>query len=206
MHLNEETLGSHLKAGIAQFVALELTRSGGSDHRAVIKYLPWLYSLPSLQQGPKEFLECISHVRLLSWLLLGSLQHSALMKVHPNQSVCVASQPIPLEASTHIAEHVQAILAGFAEQSKASVSAMSALFYAFLLCQLWTVYCEQLAGQNPPGSDAAHQNILVLADFWSKVTPGVLQLICYSKSVSSPFNVHSCISSIAHNTVCGRTN
>lgn len=132
---------------------------------------------------PKEFLECISHIRLLSWILLGSLQHTALMKCHPSHSNCLVSQPIPLEASTHIAEHVQAILAGFAEQSKASVLHMSALFYAFLLCQLWTVYCEQLAGQSPPGSDAAHQNILVLSDFWSKVTPGVLQLICHSKAV-----------------------
>lgn len=51
VHLNEETIGGQLKAGIAQFLALELTRSGGSDHRAVTKYLPWLYTLPSLQQG-----------------------------------------------------------------------------------------------------------------------------------------------------------
>lgn len=93
-------------------------------------------------------------------------------------------QPIPLEANGHIAEHVQAILAGFVDQQRASVQHMSSLFYAFLLCQVWTIYCEQLASHNPPGSDAAQQIIMVLSDFWSKVTPGVLQLIGHSKNVS----------------------
>ena len=51
IHLNEETLGGHLKAGLSQILALEITKGNGRDHRAVTKYLPWLYSLPSLQQG-----------------------------------------------------------------------------------------------------------------------------------------------------------
>lgn len=49
--MNQETLGGHLKAGVAQFLALELTRIGANDHKAIVKYLPWLYSLPSVQQG-----------------------------------------------------------------------------------------------------------------------------------------------------------
>ena len=184
IHINQETLGGNLKAGVSQFLALELTRLGGSDSKAITKYLPWLYSLPSIQNGPKEFSECIAHVRLLSWILLGSLQHTALMKCHPSQSSLLVSQPIPLDVSNHVAEHVHVILAGFGSESKSSVVHMSALFYAFLLCQLWTVYCEQLASQNPPGSDAAHQNILVLTDFWTKVTPGILQIISHSMTVS----------------------
>uniref|UniRef100_T1KYJ2 Uncharacterized protein n=2 Tax=Tetranychidae TaxID=32262 RepID=T1KYJ2_TETUR len=55
------------------------------------------------------------------------------MQHHPSYSL---SQPIPLEANGHIAEHIQVILAGFAEQSKASVIHMSSLFHAFILCQL----------------------------------------------------------------------
>lgn len=51
IHLNEETLGGHLKAGISQFLALEMTKNNGRDHKAITKYLPWLYCLPSLQQG-----------------------------------------------------------------------------------------------------------------------------------------------------------
>lgn len=151
----------------------------GELERVILSFL-----ICSNLRRPKEFLECMSHVRIMCWILLGSLQHTALMKCHSSQSICLISQPIPIEASTHIAEHVQAILAGFAEQSKASVLHMSALFYAFLLCQLWTIYCEQLASHNPPGSEAAHQGMLILSDFWSKVTPGVLQLICHSKGVS----------------------
>ena len=52
LNLNEDTLGSHLKAGIAQFVALEFTRGNGRDNRAISRYLPWLYHPPTaMQQG-----------------------------------------------------------------------------------------------------------------------------------------------------------
>lgn len=56
IHLNQETLGGNLKAGIAQFLALELTRIGGSDSKTITKYLPWLYSLPSIQNGYRNLL------------------------------------------------------------------------------------------------------------------------------------------------------
>lgn len=68
------------------------------------------------------------HIRLLSWLLLGALTHTAL---YPGPCM-----PVPQEASCHIADHVQVIMAGFAEQSKASVLHMSSLFHAFVLCQV----------------------------------------------------------------------
>lgn len=83
---------------------------------------------------PKEFIDCISHVRLLSWLLLGSLTHTAISLQSGESGIL--SQPVPLDAGTHIADHVQVILGGFAEQSKASVLHMSSLFHAFILCQV----------------------------------------------------------------------
>jgi hypothetical protein len=50
--LNEDTLGSQLKSGIAQYIALEIARGNGRDHRAITRYLPWLYHPPSaMQQG-----------------------------------------------------------------------------------------------------------------------------------------------------------
>ena len=68
-----------------------------------------------LSDRPKEFIECVSHIRLLSWLLLGSLTHNA---VCPNaSSPCL---PIPLDAGSHIADHLIVILIGFPEQSKVS--------------------------------------------------------------------------------------
>ena len=185
--LNEDTLGGHLKAGLAQWLSLEITKGYGRDHRAVTKFLPWLYSLPSVQNGPKEFLDSVSHVRILSWLLLSSLQHSALLHNTNQFSLC---QPVPLEANVHIAEHIQVILAGFAEQSKASVIHMSSLFYAFILCQLWTMYCENICSQNPPGGEQAIQAVLVLSDFWAKITPGILQLICHSKGLAEIVSLH----------------
>lgn len=68
-----------------------------------------------LPNRPKEFIECVSHIRLLSWLLLGALTHNA---VCPNaSSPCL---PIPLDAGSHIADHLIVILIGFPEQSKVS--------------------------------------------------------------------------------------
>ena len=55
-NLNEDTLGSQLKAGIAQYVALEFTKGNGRDNRAISRYMPWLYHPPSaMQQG------CVYH-------------------------------------------------------------------------------------------------------------------------------------------------
>lgn len=77
---------------------------------------------------PREFLECVSHIRLLSWLLLGSLTHTALLA-----GPCT---PVPQDASCHISDHIQTVMAGFAEQPKASVLHMSSLFHAFVLSQV----------------------------------------------------------------------
>lgn len=57
--LNEDTLGSQLKSGIAQYIALEIARGNGRDHRAITRYLPWLYHPPStMQQGSVPVLSC----------------------------------------------------------------------------------------------------------------------------------------------------
>jgi hypothetical protein len=49
--LNEDTLGGILKCGLAQYVALEITRGNNRENRAVARYLPWLYTAPTIQQG-----------------------------------------------------------------------------------------------------------------------------------------------------------
>ncbi|XP_027622892.1 protein unc-79 homolog isoform X2 [Tupaia chinensis] len=177
--LHEDTFGGHLKVGLAQIAAMEISRGNHRDNRAVIRYLPWLYHPPSaMQQGPKEFIECVSHIRLLSWLLLGSLTHNA---VCPSaSSPCL---PIPLDAGSHIADHLIVILIGFPEQSKTSVLHMCSLFHAFIFAQLWTVYCEQSA----VATNVQNQNefsftaILTALEFWSRVTPSILQLMAHNK-------------------------
>nr|XP_051682389.1 protein unc-79 homolog isoform X3 [Oryctolagus cuniculus] len=177
--LHEDTFGGHLKVGLAQIAAMEISRGNHRDNKAVTRYLPWLYHPPSaMQQGPKEFIECVSHIRLLSWLLLGSLTHNA---VCPNSSSpCL---PIPLDAGSHIADHLIVILIGFPEQSKTSVLHMCSLFHAFIFAQLWTVYCEQSA----VATNVQNQNefsftaILTALEFWSRVTPSILQLMAHNK-------------------------
>ncbi|XP_037956514.1 protein unc-79 homolog isoform X2 [Teleopsis dalmanni] len=196
--LGEDTLGGVLKGAVAQYLALEMSRGNSRDNKAVARYLPWLYNAPSsLQQGPKEFTECVGHMRLLSWLLLGSLTHMALTQrplgLHSAPTIPAVpttvhyqhqhhgapmSQPVPQEASCHIADHIQVIFAGFAEQSKTSVLHMSSLFHAFTLCQLWTVYLEQVAHTT---SNTEGSTMGVLFEFWAKVTPCILQLVSHAK-------------------------
>ena len=187
--LNEDTLGGTMKASLAQYLALEISKGNGRDSRSVNRYLPWLYNLPSntAAQGQREFLECVSHIRLMSWLLLGSVNHGLKFG---NREIVVC-QPIPLEASCHIADHIQVILAGFAEQSKTSVVHMCSLFHAFILCQLWTVYLEQTVAMTVAPRDETQilaSNILL--DFWGKVTPGILQLVSHSKVLAEMVNLH----------------
>ncbi|XP_078089332.1 protein unc-79 homolog [Mustelus asterias] len=176
--LHEDTFGGHLKVGLAQIAAMEITRGNHRDNKAVARYLPWLYHPPSaMQQGPKEFIECVSHVRLLSWLLLGSLTHSVVC------SGSTSCMPIPLDAGPHIADHLIVILIGFPEQSKTSVLHMCSLFHAFIFAQLWTVYCEQAASapslQNQ--NEFVCTAILTALEFWSRVTPSILQLMVHNK-------------------------
>ncbi|XP_030374945.1 protein unc-79 homolog isoform X4 [Scaptodrosophila lebanonensis] len=213
--LGEDTLGGVLKGAVAQYLALEMSRGNSRDNRAVTRYLPWLNNAPSsLQQGPKEFTECVGHMRLLSWLLLGSLTHMALMQrraetqalppptpppqqqgqppapsVHYQHQGVTYSQPVPQEASCHIADHIQVIFAGFAEQSKASVLHMSSLFHAFTLCQLWTVYLEQMAHNT--NSNIEGSTLGVLFEFWAKVTPCILQLVSHAKPASKDMHAQS---------------
>ncbi|XP_035781360.1 protein unc-79 homolog isoform X1 [Anopheles albimanus] len=197
--LCEDTIGGVLKGAIAQYLALEMSKGNSKDSRTVSKYLPWLNNAPSsLQQGPKEFTECVGHMRLLAWLLMGSLTHTALIlqrmdMTAPHQphlrSSSIIIQPVPQEASCHIADHVQVIFAGFAEQSKTSVLHMSSLFHAFTLCQLWTVYLEQVATLAAISSEAYHTTLSVVFEFWAKVTPCILQLVSHSK-LSESVNLH----------------
>lgn len=53
--LNDDTLGGTLKSGIAQYMALEITKGNNRDNRAVNRFLPWLCNVPTtIQQGYKK--------------------------------------------------------------------------------------------------------------------------------------------------------
>uniref|UniRef100_A0A915CI63 Uncoordinated protein 79 n=1 Tax=Parascaris univalens TaxID=6257 RepID=A0A915CI63_PARUN len=173
---SSDSVGGDMKASLAQVVALEMSRSSVRDSRTVLRYIPWLMSPPSVTQAaPGAFAESVTNVRILSWLLLGAL--------HATQP-CL---PVPIECSQHIADYIHFVLAGFADQSKQSVVHMSALFHAFHLCQLWTVYCEQAAVSTDDLAQKAFANVL---DFWARVTPAILQLLSHSKVLADMVNLH----------------
>ena len=61
----------------------------------------------------QELLDCVTHIRLLAWLLHGSLSHF----VHCRHAH-VNCHPVKFEENTHIADYVLIILFSFAEQLK----------------------------------------------------------------------------------------
>ena len=82
--LNEDTLGGILKVSLAQYLALEISKGNGRETRfaclfikkitirfnifrcrAATRYLPWLFNPPGniATQGPREFLDCVAHIR-----------------------------------------------------------------------------------------------------------------------------------------------
>lgn len=67
-----------------------------------------------------------------------------------------------------------------------SVLHMCSLFHAFIFAQLWTVYCEQAAVaptvQNQ--NEFSFTAVLTALEFWSRVTPSILQLMAHNKVVS----------------------
>ncbi|VDN58014.1 unnamed protein product, partial [Dracunculus medinensis] len=171
---SSDNIGGDIKASLAQVVAIEMSRV--KDARNVNRFIPWLISPPSVtQSSPGTFAEAVTNVRLLSWLLLGAL--------HATQP-CM---PVPIECSQYMADYIHFVLAGFADQSKQSVVHMSALFHAFHLCQLWTVYCEQAALTSNEFAYKIFANIL---DFWARVTPAILQLLSHSKVLADMVNLH----------------
>ena len=73
----------------------------------------WILSLVFPFPRRQELLDCVTHIRLLAWLLHGSLSHSR----NPH----VNCHPIKFEENTHIADYVLIILFSFAEQLKVKV-------------------------------------------------------------------------------------
>lgn len=74
-----------------------------------------------------------------------------------------------------------------------SVLHMCSLFHAFIFAQLWTVYCEQsaVAPNVQSQNEFSFTAILTALEFWSRVTPSILQLMAHNKVVSSQKSVPS---------------
>ncbi|KAI0989726.1 hypothetical protein GJ496_008126 [Pomphorhynchus laevis] len=156
--LTEDVIGCQIKAGLSQYLALEFTR--GRESRLISRMLPWLYDSPSSIQGPEEFAACSNHLRLLNWLLIGSLTHSAISKNKQK----IISQPVPIDARMDSSLHI------------------SSLCHSVILCQLWTMYCEQYIKS---------ETVLVqLMEFWTRITPAILQLIASTKDLGEMMNLH----------------
>lgn len=66
---------------------------------------------------------------------------------------------------------------------------MTSLFHAFTLCQLWTVYLEQISHFSSPATEGHNVSLGILFEFWAKVTPCILQIQGNSK-LSEMVNLH----------------
>ncbi|XP_049885894.1 protein unc-79 homolog [Pectinophora gossypiella] len=181
--LNEDTLGAIVKGGIAQYVAVELAlelcrgkQGTGQAGRNV------MCSVTASILGSREVSECVTRVRLISWLVMGALCNSR--GVQPLQ------QPVPQDATCHITDHIQTIMSSYVEQSKPAAQRMNALFHAFILCQLWTLYLEELANGTTPSSEPHNTTVCILLDFWCKLVPSILQVTVQSKVLAETVNLH----------------
>ncbi|KAJ8708993.1 hypothetical protein PYW07_008819 [Mythimna separata] len=181
--LNEDTLGAIVKGGIAQYVAMELALEhsrGRQDRAQPARHMtPWISaSLP----GSREVCECVTRVRLISWLVMGALCNSRTHQLPTSHTQAVQMhQPVPQDATCHITDYIQTIMSSYVEQSKPAALRMSALLHAFVLCQLWTLYLEQLAASSPPCSEPHNTTTCILLDFWCKLVPSILQVTVQSK-------------------------
>ncbi|KAJ0172402.1 hypothetical protein K1T71_012375 [Dendrolimus kikuchii] len=119
----------------------------------------------------RELCECVSRVRLVSWLVMGALCNCR--GAHP------LHQCVPQDATCHIIDHIQTIMSSYVDQTKPSPQRMSALFHAFILCQLST-----------PNSEPHNTTNCVLVDFWCKVVPSILQVTVHSKVLAETVNQH----------------
>lgn len=124
----------------------------------------------------------MSRVRLVAWVVLGALANRRAGQPPPP---CV-----PQDATCHIVDHLQIILASYVDQTKPTPQKMNGLFYAFIMCQLWTLYLEQMASASTPNSDAHNTTNCVLIDFWSKIVPSILQVMVNSKVLTETVNQH----------------
>lgn len=66
---------------------------------------------------------------------------------------------------------------------------MCSLFHAFMFAQLWTIYCEQAAAAPSPlnqnQTEFSSSALLTGLEFWSRVTPSIMQLMAHNKVVSA---------------------
>ena len=83
----------------------------------------------------QELLDCVTHMRLLAWLLHGSLSHF----VHC-QNPHVNCYPVKFEENTHIADYVLIILFSFAEQLKVCFKSLSLKYLMYF--RIFSSYCS----------------------------------------------------------------
>ncbi|CAF1492561.1 unnamed protein product [Rotaria sp. Silwood1] len=151
-NITEDTLGGQLKFGLAKYLALEFT---------VVKHFV-------------DCIDCIDRIRFLSRLMIGSLKHAAITR-NKGRIIC---HRISVVASQLITDYILYISTSFANQSKTSVIHLSLLFHSFILCQLWTMYCEQVNY----GYD--RESFVEIMNFWTRIRSDILRLLSYSKVIS----------------------
>ncbi|VDL92220.1 unnamed protein product [Schistocephalus solidus] len=142
----------------------------------ILQYLPWLKSIPStVQQGPRDFLQCVERVRTLTWLLLGATMHTALTR----DATGLTCKPISFIFVTSIADLVKFIISGFPEQKK--VAAYSQLHLPqhgvdaedFGQLQAFRVRDPVLPSQLQYSAEAADMKVIQLPGLVQVCGPGL---------------------------------
>ncbi|VDM22942.1 unnamed protein product [Hydatigera taeniaeformis] len=62
---------------------------------------------------------------------------------------------------------------------------MSSLYHAFLLCQVWTVYCESAGSLHPVNSNAHRAANATALEFWLKIAPTITHFLSVSEDAAA---------------------
>ncbi|XP_065316536.1 protein unc-79 homolog isoform X1 [Gordionus sp. m RMFG-2023] len=143
-------------------------------------------NLSNEQQGLKDFTDCVSKIRLSCWILLASLHNNCLAKSSSN----IPCQPFMLDHHPKISDLIMHLVMKFPEFSQSSVLHTTALFYGFILCQLWTIYNEYIISIHREESEVTLLAENALLSFWCQIIPGILQFLTISKSYPEMISLH----------------
>ncbi|EDV23776.1 uncharacterized protein TRIADDRAFT_57317 [Trichoplax adhaerens] len=166
----------NLKIMIAKIIAFEITNNNNNnnnnrDLKYITRLMPWFHQRQS-QPTRFQLQECVSQVRIVCWLLVGSLHHYV-------ESSTTSSIYTPfLPSDIVVIERVLNVFNSIASKGRESSEYLSAIPPILILCQLWTVYCEQYMNSRWQFSEFSSTSVIpILIDFWQEVTSALLQVV-----------------------------
>jgi len=169
-YLDDMYFPVQLKASLSQILALHLSLNKGKAIKSSARIFAWLQNPPS-QLGRIDITESVANLRMLAWLLLGTINH-----VVDNPDSRSVIHLMSLNDNIHLIEYVKIVLQNLVQQDidKKQRNLLPSIFITFITCQLWTIYCECHLHFR---LDAEADVIATVMEFWSQITLTIVKLL-----------------------------